>query len=186
MSEAAPVIGVIGCSAGGIEELRVEFVEPLLARGYRVAVTLTPTAARWLADSGESDRLAAATGLPIRSDARLPTEASPHPPPDVLVVTPATANTVTKVALGIADSQALTAINEGMGVIPVIIFPRVNAAHARHPAWRGHLDALRAAGVHLIYGEDVWPLHEPRTQPGRALPWGTILAAVDQAVASSR
>lgn len=186
MTGSAPVVEVVGCSAGGLEHLRAELVEPLLARGFRVAVTLTPSAARWLADSGESDKLATVTGLPVRSASRLPTEVGGHPTPDVLVVAPATANTVAKIALGIADSQALTVVNEGMGVIPVVIFPRVNAAHARHPAWQGHLDALRAAGVRLVYGPDVWPLHEPRTQPARVLPWGTIIAAVNEALASRR
>jgi len=186
MSDTSPVVAVIGCSAGGIEELRTSLVEPLLARGYKVAVTLTPTAARWLTDSGESDRIADVTGLPVRSDSRLPTEASGHPSPSMLVVAPATANSVAKIALGVADNQALTAVNEGMSVIPLVVFPRVNAAHARHPAWQGHLDTLRAAGARLVYGDDVWPLHEPRSEPGRALPWGAILTAVDEAVASTR
>lgn len=59
---------------------------------------------------------------------------------------------------------------------PVIVFPRVNAAHARHPAWEGHLAVLRAGGVHLIHGDDVWPLYEPREAPSaRQLPWSAIL-----------
>jgi hypothetical protein len=32
----------------------------------------------------------------------------------------------------------------------MIIFPRINAAHARQPAWTDHLDRLRSAGVELI------------------------------------
>jgi len=58
----------------------------------------------------------------------------------------------------------------------------VNAAHARHPAWAGHLDALLQAGVELIYGDEVWPLHEPRSTPGRQLPWGGIVEAVERAL----
>lgn len=107
--------------------------------------------------------------------------------PEVLiscyVVAPATANTLAKLALGIADNQALTTVCEaiGDGTMPVIVFPRINAAHARHPAWVGHLAALRSAGVHLIYGEDVWPLHEPRkAAPSRQLPWSAILKLVDE------
>lgn len=87
-----------------------------------------------------------------------------------------------KLALGIADNQALTQVGEALGDprIPVAIFPRVNAAHARHPAWNGHLSALRSAGVHLVYGEDVWPLYEPREAPsGRELPWHAIRAAIE-------
>lgn len=186
MTGSAPVIGVVGCAAGGVERLRAELVEPLLTRGYRVTVTLTPAARTWLAASGEAERIAAATGIAIRSEPRLPSEPSPHPAPSLMVVAPATANTVAKLALGIADNQALTVINESIGTIPVVVFPRVNAAHARHPAWSGHLATLRAAGVRLVYGEDVWPLHEPRTQPGRALPWDAILSAVAEVLESTR
>lgn len=171
------VAAVVGCAAGGLEDLHVELVEPLLAAGNRVAVTLTPSAGRWLDDNGDAARIAAATGLPVRSAARLPHEARPHPPADVLVVAPATANSVAKIALGIADNQALTVVNESLGVIPAVIFPRVNAAHARHPMWPQHLQTLRDAGVRLVYGEDVWPLHEPRTAPGRPLPWAAIREA---------
>jgi phosphopantothenoylcysteine synthetase/decarboxylase len=168
------VIAIVGCAAGGVEHLRDEVVEPLLTLGHTVTLTLTPAAARWLQHNGEAARIAAATGYPVRSAGRLPHEPSPHPPADVLLVAPATANSVAKIALGIADSQALTVVNESLGVMPAVLFPRVNAAHARHPAWTGHLQMLRAAGVHLVYGPDLWPLHEPRTAPGRPLPWAAI------------
>ena len=46
-----------------------------------------------------------------------------------------TANSVAKLALGIADNQALTVLCENVGHRPMIIFPRINAAHARQPAW---------------------------------------------------
>jgi hypothetical protein len=59
-----------------------------------------------------------------------------------------------------------------------IIFPRVNAAHARQPAWNDHLDRLRTVGVELIYGEHVWPLAKPRTAGPRELPWAAILSAL--------
>jgi phosphopantothenoylcysteine synthetase/decarboxylase len=168
------VIAVVGSAAGGVDHLRGELVEPFLALGHTVTLTLTPAAARWMEDDGEAALIAAATGYPVRSAARLPHETSPHPPADVLLVAPATANSVAKIAVGIADSQALTVVNESLGVMPAVLFPRVNAAHARHPAWPGHLQVLRAAGVHLVYGPEVWPLHEPRTQPGRPLPWTAI------------
>ena len=89
---------------------------------------------------------------------------------------PASANTVAKLALGIADNQALTTVCEALGTLslPIIIFPRINAAHARQPAWASHIEALRRVGADLVYGDDVWPLHEPRSSPGRDLPWEVI------------
>jgi hypothetical protein len=174
------VLGLVGSSAGGVEEIRHQIIQPLMDEGWRVAVTLTPTAATWLTASGELEKLEDLTGFPVRSSPRLPGERSPHPQVDCYAVVPATANTVAKLALGLGDNQALTQVCEaiGLGTLPIVVFPRVNAAHARQPAWASHLDALRRVGVHLVYGDDVWPLHEPRSAPGRPLPWVAILDVI--------
>jgi hypothetical protein len=179
----APTVGLIGCAAGGLERIREELIEPLIDAGLRVATTLTPTGHSWLAPLGELDRIRAVTGFEVRSLPRGPREESPHPPVACYAVVPATANTVAKLAMGIADNQALTAVGEALGHpnIPVVIFPRINASHARHPAWHGHLAALRRAGVELIYGDDVWPLHEPGSAPRRTLPWAQIRNAITDA-----
>jgi hypothetical protein len=49
----------------------------------------------------------------------------------------------------------------------------------RHPAWPGHVAALKAAGVHLVDGEDVWPLTEPRSGEWHPIPWRAVLDAVN-------
>jgi phosphopantothenoylcysteine synthetase/decarboxylase len=175
------VVGVVASSAGGVEHLRTALVQPLLERGYRVAVTLTPTAARWLDHIGETSKLTEVTGLPVRSEPRMPGDGPSHPKADVYVVAPATSNLVAKLALGIADNQALTVLCENIAMTPMVVFPRVNAAHARQPSWANHLDLLRTVGVQLVYGEDVWPLREPRTSgPMRTLPWAEIVDSVEQ------
>jgi hypothetical protein len=104
---------------------------------------------------------------------------------DCYAVVPASSNTVAKLALGLADNQALTTVCEalGGGQVPIVVFPRINAAHARQPAWNAHIDALRSAGVHLVYGDDVWPLHEPRSVLSRELPWDAIRSQIEVAVA---
>lgn len=175
-------IGVVACAAGGVEHLRTDLVEPLLDAGHTVAVTLTPTAFKWLEATGDTERIASATGLPVRAASRLPSEPSPHPRLDAIVVAPATFNSTAKIALGLADNQALTLVTESLTVVPVVLFPRINAAHAEHPAWAGHMSALRSAGVELIEGPEVWPLYRPReAPPGRPLPWASIIDAVQSA-----
>lgn len=176
MTDTSPTLGLVASASGGVERIRAELVEPLIKDGWRVAVTLTPTAGTWLRASGEARVLERLTGYPVRVESRLPTETSGHPPVTCYAVVPASANTVAKLALGLADNQALTTVCEAIGTrdLPVIVFPRVNAAHARQPAWPSHIDALRRAGVELVYGDDVWPLHEPRSAPSRALPWEQI------------
>lgn len=176
----APVLGLIGSAAGGLEELHTKLIEPMQERGWRVAVTLTPNAATWLDASGDLAKIEHGTGLPVRHQPRLPTEVSPHPPIDCYAVVPASANTVAKLALGIADNQALTTLCEaiGFGEIPIVVFPRINAAHANQPSWDEHIAKLQRAGAHLVMGEDVWPLHRPRSAPGRELPWSAIIEAI--------
>ncbi|MET7731552.1 flavoprotein [Streptomyces sp. NPDC005402] len=164
--------------------MRTGLVEPAMGRGWQVAVTLTPTAGQWLRMSGEVEKLEKVTGLPVRDEPRLPGEARQHPPVDCYVVAPASANMVAKLAAGLMDNQALTQVGEAIGTLglPVVVFPRVNAAHARHPAWQNHIDTLRAGGVRIVYGPEVWPLYEPREAPaGRELPWEEVLNAVDEA-----
>jgi phosphopantothenoylcysteine synthetase/decarboxylase len=174
------VVGVVGCAAGGVLDLRGALVEPLIKQGHTVSVTLTPSAGAWLEEAGETALLRDLTGFDVRSTPRLPSAESPHPAPDLLVAAPATANTVAKLALGIGDNQALTVLCENIAYKPIVLFPRINAAHARQPSWDAHVSALRGAGVRLVYGEDVWPLYEPRQGPAdRPLPWTAILEAIE-------
>jgi hypothetical protein len=178
-------IGVVAAGAGGVETIRSGLVEPLLAGGHTVAITLTPTAGAWLRDIGEHQRLEEVTGLPVRDRPRLPSQPRPHPPIDVYVAAPMTANSTAKLALGIADNQALTVLTESIGTeAPMVLFPRINAAHARQPAWSDHMTRLRAAGVELIVGDDVWPLVEPRAEARRELPWELIVSAVKRHLAA--
>src|SRR5436309_11624438 len=158
MSEG-PVVGLIGGGAGGLSDVRTHLIAPLLDRDLRVAVTLTPTAYSWLAAADEISNIESLTRFPVRTSPRMPHAVSPHPRVACYAVVPASANTVAKLALGISDNQALTIVNEAMGDrrTPIVVFPRVNAAHARHPAWDDHISTLLRADVDLIYGDDVWP-----------------------------
>jgi phosphopantothenoylcysteine synthetase/decarboxylase len=177
-------IGVVAASAGGVETIRAGLIQPLIDQGFQVAVTLTPTAAEWLEHEGEVERIANLTHLPVRWQPRRPSEPRPHPQVDLYVAAPLTANSVAKLALGLADNQALTALCESITTVPMIVFPRINAAHARQPEWPHHIERLRSVGVHLIYGDDVWPLAEPRAAGPRKLPWPAILKTVHSALPS--
>lgn len=153
-------LGLVASGGGGMEgRLRVEVAEPAVRRGWRLAITLTPTAASWLDAAGELDRLQALTELPVRSTSRMPSEPKPYAMPDAFVFVPATANSLAKLALGIADNQALTALGEAVGAqgVPVVVRPQADDNQRRHPAWDRHLATLRDAGVHLADG----PAEEP-------------------------
>jgi hypothetical protein len=153
-------LGLVASACGGMDvRLRAEVAEPAVRRGWWLAVTLTPAAERWLTAAGELDRLRALTELPVRSASRLPSEPKPYPMPDAFLFVPASANSVAKLAVGIADNQALTALGEAVGApgVPVVVRPQADENQRRHPAWTGHLATLRAAGVVVADG----PAEEP-------------------------
>lgn len=144
------VLGLVAASCGGVEtRLCAEVAGPAARRGWRLAITLTPVAARWLAASGELERLRTLTDLDVRSESRLPGEPRPHPDPDVFLFAPATAGSVAKLALGIADNQALTVLGDALGEpgVTVVVGYQVRDSRFGHPAWQGHLDTLASAGA---------------------------------------
>jgi hypothetical protein len=153
-------LGLVASAGGGMEaRLRVEVAEPAVGRGWRLAITLTPTAARWLDSVGELERLRELTPLPVRSESRLPGEPKPYPMPDAFLFVPATANSLAKLALGIADNQALTALGEALGApgVPVVVCPQADENQRRHPAFTAHLATLRASGVRIADGPAARP-----------------------------
>ncbi|MET8909187.1 flavoprotein [Micromonospora sp. NPDC004551] len=137
------VLALVVCAAPPV--LRIgELIELLLADGWTVCVTATPTAATWI----DREALARQTGYPVRVEWRMPGEPEPHPPADVVAVVPATFNVINKWALGINDTMALGVLHEALGAgVPVYAFPNVKAQLAAHPGYESHLRSLRGAGV---------------------------------------
>jgi 2-polyprenyl-6-methoxyphenol hydroxylase-like FAD-dependent oxidoreductase len=145
-------LGLVAGSCGGLDvRFAAELVRPAAARGWRTAITLTPTAMRWLESTGALADVAAATDLPVRGASRLPGEPRPHPDPSVFLFAPASANSVAKLALGIADNQALTVLGDVLGApgITIVVAYQIQDTRVHHPAWQRHLDTLEGAGVTL-------------------------------------
>ncbi|MET0237395.1 MAG: flavoprotein [Kibdelosporangium sp.] len=143
-------MGLVAAACFGVDQrLCDEIARPAVERGWRLAVTLTPTAERWLQVSGEFDRIAALTDLPVRSTSRLPGEPRPHPDPEAFLFAPASAGSTAKLALGLSDNQALTVLCEAVGApaVQVVVCPQLSDLQAAHPAWPRHLETLRGAGV---------------------------------------
>jgi hypothetical protein len=154
------LVGLVASGAGGVDaRLRGELVEPALRRGWQLAVVFTPVAATWFAATGELDRIAALTDLPVRSQPRMPGEPKPYRIPDGFLFAPATANSIAKLAVGIADNQALSNLGEALGLrLPLVVRPQAAKPQREHPAFAGHLATLAAAGVRIEDGpaEDDW------------------------------
>ncbi|HEY4457213.1 MAG TPA: flavoprotein [Pseudonocardiaceae bacterium] len=154
------LVGLVASGAGGVDgRLRRELVEPALARGWQPAVVFTPVAATWFEATGELGKIQAVCELPVRWEPRLPGQAKPYPLPEGFLFVPATANSLAKLALGIADNQALSNLGEALGArLPLVVRPQAGQAQRDHPAFAGHLATLAAAGVRIADGpaEDDW------------------------------
>jgi phosphopantothenoylcysteine synthetase/decarboxylase len=170
------VLYVVACAAGPARDVPV-LVELAQHDGWDVCCIVTPSARNFV----DLDRLAGLTGHPIRSDYKLPEEPDVLPPPHAIIVAPASFNTINKWAAGISDTLALGIITEAIGKgLPIVTIPAINAAQAKHPAWERSVSTLRAAGVQVLHGDDVYAIHEPGTgaQYLHTFPWRLALEAV--------
>lgn len=119
------------------------------ARGWDVCLICTPTAARWL--QADLPGLANLTRHPVRSQYKLPEEPDLLPPADAMLVAPATANTLSKWALGISDTLALGLITEAVGLhLPLVAVPSFSDGQAAHPALGRSIEFLKSAGVSVL------------------------------------
>jgi phosphopantothenoylcysteine decarboxylase/phosphopantothenate--cysteine ligase len=99
---------------------------------------------------------------------------------DVLAIVPATANTIAKLAHGIADDLLTNAALAAR--IPIVIAPAMNAAMLEHPATAENLRVLAARGVTIVPPESGF-LAERETGPGRLAGEDAIVAAIEAALA---
>jgi phosphopantothenoylcysteine decarboxylase / phosphopantothenate---cysteine ligase len=96
---------------------------------------------------------------------RRPNDDYPHlQRADLLVIAPLTANTLAKLAHGLADNLVAEAALAHEG--PVVVAPAMNTRMWNHPATRTNVETLRARGVELI-GPETGELAEGEHGPGR-------------------
>ena len=70
---------------------------------------------------------------------------------DLLLIAPSTANTISKIALGIDDTPVTTMATAAIGSsIPVAIAPAMHESMYRHPKIEENMETLRDMGVHII------------------------------------
>jgi hypothetical protein len=81
-----------------------------------------------------------------------------------VIIAPTTYNTINKLALGINDTYPLNVAAETTGRrTPTAILPFVNTALAARQPFLVAVDALRAEGVHILFGPGEWLPHRPGT-----------------------
>ena len=176
------VLYIIACAAPPAREIN-RLIGPAQDAGWDVCVLATPSATRFI-DPAALERQ---TGHPVRSDYKEPGTEDVLPPPDAIIVAPATVNTINKWAYGICDTLALGILVEAIGKkLPVVALPFTNYAHAAHPAFEENISKLRSWGVQVLYGKDIYPLHKPGTgsQHLDIFPWNLALKALKQMMAA--
>lgn len=98
---------------------------------------------------------------------------------DAMLIAPATANTLAKMAHGQADNLLLTTYLATTA--PVIVAPAMDANMWEHPATQANVEALRRRGVILV-GPDYGPLASGALGAGRLAPGEEIIGTLRQAL----
>ena len=96
---------------------------------------------------------------------------------DLLVVAPATANTLAKLAHGLADNVLTEAVLAHRG--PVLLAPAMNPRMWSHAATRANVELLRGRGVHLV-GPDEGETAEGELGVGRMAEPEEIFARAEE------
>jgi phosphopantothenoylcysteine decarboxylase len=145
---AEPVLYVIACAAPPARDVG-RLVAAAQAGGWTTCVLATPSAVRFM----DVAWLAGLTGYPVRSEYKNPDEPDVLPPPDAIIVAPATVNTINKWAAGICDTLPLGILVESYGLrLAVVAVPWTSAAHAAHPVLAASLARLASWGVRVLPG----------------------------------
>ena len=156
---------LLGVSGGIAAYKALELVRLAVKAGHAVRVIQTETGARFVGAAS----FAALTGAPVltsefeRDPARgaFPDQAPPQHDPlnhlelvrnaDALLIAPASANTIAKLAAGLADNLLTTTALAA--TCPVLVAPAMNDAMYEHPATRANLEVLRSRGVTVLEPE---------------------------------
>jgi phosphopantothenoylcysteine decarboxylase/phosphopantothenate--cysteine ligase len=153
---------LLGVTGGIAAYKALELVRLATKAGHAVRVIQTDTAQRFVGAAS----FAALTGAPVltgefeRDPARgaFPDQRPPEHDPlshlelvrnaDAFVVAPASANTIAKLAHGLADNLLTSAALAA--TCPVLVAPAMNNHMYEHPATKANLDLLRERGVAVI------------------------------------
>jgi len=162
---------LLGVSGGIAAYKACELTRLLVKAGHDVVPLVTPGARRFVSEE---------TFLAL---ARRPADEDRYPHltrADLLVVAPCTANTLAKLAHGIADNVLTEAALAHRG--PILVAPAMNPRMWAHPATRANVDTLVRRGVELV-GPDEGELAEGEWGVGRLSEPEEIAARIEQLLA---
>ena len=143
------VLGVTGSIAA---HKAADLASLLTKQGANVSVVMTADAQRFITPLPFKtlSRNPVVTDLYDEEEGWKPTHIKLADEADLLLIAPATANTIAKLALGLAD-DALTCIALALNPrAEILIAPAMNGKMWLHPATQEHVKTLKARGVEFI------------------------------------
>jgi phosphopantothenoylcysteine decarboxylase/phosphopantothenate--cysteine ligase len=175
LTDKSIVLGV----TGGIAAYKAVSVASLLSqRGARVEVVLTESALRFV----QPLTFSAVTRATVHTDAfaewrdRFSGHVSLAANADLVIVAPATAATIARLALGLSDD--LLGLVVLSTTAPVLLAPAMEEGMFRHPATQQHLATLAAHGTTLL-GPEIGRLASGAVGLGRMAAPETIVARAE-------
>src|SRR5437867_3424472 len=155
---------LVGVTGGIAAYKACELVRLLVKAGHEVTPLLTP----------DAERFVTAHTFEALARREAPRDLYPHlTEADALVIAPLSANTLAKLAHGLADNVLTQAALAFRG--PVLVAPAMNVRMWVHPATQANAKALEERGVELL-GPAAGELAEGEHGPGRMVEPGEIFA----------
>jgi phosphopantothenoylcysteine decarboxylase / phosphopantothenate---cysteine ligase len=153
---------LLGVSGGIAAYKALEFVRLATKAGHAVRVVQTPASEKFVGKAS----FAGLTGAPVLTDeferdparGAFPDQQPPEHDPlshlelvrnaDAFLIAPASANTIAKLAHGLADNLLTSAALAA--TCPVLVAPAMNNAMYEHAATQANLDTLRSRGITVL------------------------------------
>lgn len=151
---------------GGIAACKsVELTRLLIKSGAEVRVLMTEHATRFVQPNIFAAITGSRVGLALFHEGGEPDIDHLEFPhwAELIVVAPATANCLAKMAGGLADDLVSTALLAAR--CPVLVAPAMNTSMWENPATRANMDTLLARGIHQV-GPESGELASPGEEPG--------------------
>lgn len=168
---------VLGVTGGIACYKSADLASKAAQQGARVDVILTPAATRFISPL----TFTAVTGRRAWTDMYTPDEQARFPHvtlsrrADLIVIAPATANTIAKLAHGLADNLLTATVLDSRA--PLLLAPAMETHMWEHPTTQENVRVLKARGVHVV-GPEAGHLASGAEGVGRMAEVPTILGAM--------
>ena len=170
---------VLLCVSGGIACYKAaDLASKLVQAGAGVSVAMTDAATRFVAPLtfGTLTRRRVFTSLWTEADDFRSQHIALTELADLMIVAPATADLIAKIACGLADDLVSTLALSAFGECPILIAPAMNSRMWHAPATQANIERVRGWGLTVV-GPDEGRLACGTIGPGRMIDPAEILAS---------